>query len=124
MSLSSQILQNRHRLTDISPSNLGTPGYGILPPYLRNNVRFVILKVINSANYLKPLPHGYPWGTLTTKNDPKNAPNTGITRNYDFTIARGHAAPDGYLKPVILINGQFPGPLIQANWGDWIQGES
>jgi FtsP/CotA-like multicopper oxidase with cupredoxin domain len=36
-------------------------------------------------------------------------------------VKRGVIAPDGYSKSVILINGQFPGPLIEANWGDTIQ---
>jgi FtsP/CotA-like multicopper oxidase with cupredoxin domain len=30
-------------------------------------------------------------------------------------------APDGYQKSVILINDQYPGPLVEANWGDWIE---
>jgi FtsP/CotA-like multicopper oxidase with cupredoxin domain len=25
------------------------------------------------------------------------------------------------VKNGITINGQFPGPLIEANWGDWIE---
>ena len=54
--------------------------------------------------------------------DGKRPPKTGVTRFYDFTISRGTVAPDGYSKPSILINGQFPGPLIEANWGDEIQG--
>lgn len=33
-------------------------------------------------------------------------------------------APDGYKKDVLLVNGQFPGPLIEANWGDNIEGKS
>lgn len=24
---------------------------------------------------------------------------------------------------MILVNGGFPGPLIEANWGDWISGQ-
>ena len=44
----------------------------------------------------------------------------GQERSYDFTIARGTIAPDGYQKDVLLINGQFPGPTIEANWGDTI----
>ncbi|KAF7862713.1 hypothetical protein EAF04_007586 [Stromatinia cepivora] len=48
-------------------------------------------------------------------------PNTGRTVNYDWTISRGYIAPDGVNKSVILINGQFPGPLLDANWGDMIQ---
>lgn len=44
-----------------------------------------------------------------------------MIRTYDFTIKREKKAPDGYLKNVLVINGQFPGPLIEANWGDTIQ---
>lgn len=39
-----------------------------------------------------------------------------VIRAYDFTITRGWAAPDGYYKDVMLVNNQFPGPLIEANW--------
>ncbi|KAG5984556.1 hypothetical protein E4U55_004212 [Claviceps digitariae] len=46
---------------------------------------------------------------------------TGVIRSYDFTISRGVLSPDGYEREVILINGAFPGPLIEANWGDTIQ---
>lgn len=49
-------------------------------------------------------------------------PDTNTTRYFDFTVSRALASPDGYQKHVILINGQFPGPMIEANWGDWIQG--
>ncbi|KAI0393026.1 multicopper oxidase [Xylariaceae sp. FL0594] len=48
-------------------------------------------------------------------------PNTAVTRKYEFNISRGIIAPDGYEKSVILVNGQFPGPLIEANWGDFIE---
>jgi hypothetical protein len=50
------------------------------------------------------------------------------------------ASPDGFQKEVILVNGQFPGPIIEANWyvgltlsrlpllslsrGDWIEGKN
>ena len=72
---------------------------------------------------MQPLPNGFPWNLCSSNNtDPKTAPNTGITRHYDFIIKRGKAAPDGYLKEVILVNREFPGPTIEANWGDWIEG--
>lgn len=48
-------------------------------------------------------------------------PDTGVIRSYDFTISRGVIAPDGYQKQVMLVNGAFPGPAIEANWGDTIQ---
>lgn len=39
-----------------------------------------------------------------------------VIRTYDFTVKRGKKSPDGYQKDVLIINGQFPGPLIEANW--------
>ncbi|KAI2632784.1 multicopper oxidase [Xylaria nigripes] len=64
-----------------------------------------------------------PWGDRTSDgSDPyTTAPLTQVTRKYDFTISRGVIAPDGFEKSVILVNGQFPGPLIEANWGDNIE---
>ncbi|KAJ5612304.1 multicopper oxidase-domain-containing protein [Penicillium lagena] len=65
-----------------------------------------------------PMENGVPWGHANPAGD---APNTGVTRHYDFTITRAFKSPDGYNKSVILINDQFPGPMIEANWGDMIQ---
>ena len=48
-------------------------------------------------------------------------PSTGVTRTYNWTIARGNYSPDGYVKSGLLINGQFPGPAIEADWGDQIE---
>ena len=42
----------------------------------------------------------------------------GVTRTYDFTLSRGNIAPDGVNKSVLLINNAFPGPTLEANWGD------
>lgn len=36
----------------------------------------------------------------------------GVTRYYDFTIARSFKAPDGFNKTVLLVNGQFPGVML------------
>ena len=47
-----------------------------------------------------------------------SALGTGPT--YNFNIARGVIAPDGVNKSALLINGAFPGPTIEANWGDTI----
>ena len=70
-----------------------------------------------------PLPNGFPWGLLTAAgtNPYTQSPITGVIRSYDFTVKRGVIAPDGYQKNVLMINGQFPGPAIEANWGDTIQ---
>jgi hypothetical protein len=40
---------------------------------------------------------------------------------YHFTISEAEIAPDGYLTNVTLVNGQFPGPKIEADWGDTIR---
>ena len=52
----------------------------------------------------------------------------GTQHKYDSTlsihVSPSSIAPDGYLKSVILVNGQFPGPVIEANWGDYVEGKS
>jgi len=90
----------------ISGSLLGTLTFPFLPFFLSDN----------------PLPNGYPWGKLTDwgNNPYVHYPNTGVIRTYDFTVNRGLIAPDGYERPVLLVNDAFPGPLIEANWGDKI----
>ncbi|KAI4629445.1 uncharacterized protein J4E87_003709 [Alternaria ethzedia] len=47
-------------------------------------------------------------------------PDTGVTRTYDLHVAYQTIAPDGVTRNGLTVNGQFPGPLIEANWGDWI----
>ncbi|EXL41481.1 hypothetical protein FOCG_16285 [Fusarium oxysporum f. sp. radicis-lycopersici 26381] len=87
-------------------SLLGTFDSPVLPSFLTDN----------------PTPNGYPWSTLNPSTNYYNDyPNTGVIRRYDFSISRGTIAPDGYELGVILVNGQFPGPTIEANWGDTIQ---
>ena len=88
-------------------SLLGTVGLAPLPNFLTSN----------------PLPQGFPWGTATALNtNPYEIPPfTGVIRHYDFTISRGVLAPDGVSREVILVNGAYPGPKIEANWGDTIQ---
>ncbi|KAH8672006.1 Cupredoxin [Tricladium varicosporioides] len=89
----------------------------------QNNYSEPAVEYLQTSDPVTPLPQGFPWGPRNANNtDPyKDTPNTGVIRRYDFTISRGKKAPDGYQKDVLLINGQFPGPLIEANWGDTIQ---
>ncbi|KAI8629543.1 multicopper oxidase [Xylariaceae sp. FL1651] len=47
--------------------------------------------------------------------------NEGQVREYVFNISQALGAPDGFQKPMILVNGQSPGPLIEANTGDTIR---
>jgi FtsP/CotA-like multicopper oxidase with cupredoxin domain len=64
----------------------------------------------------------YPWGSRTAKltDAYHDVPVTGETQSYNFVIERGIKAPDGVPRHVMLINGEFPGPTIVANWGDTI----
>ena len=41
--------------------------------------------------------------------------------NYDFTITRGILTTDGQRKLSWLVNGQSPGPLVEATLGDQIK---
>ena len=62
-----------------------------------------------------------PWGNASVTNtNPEVPPKTGVTRFYNFTISRGVLSPDGVNRSMLLVNGQFPGPMIEANWGDTI----
>lgn len=49
-----------------------------------------------------------------------NAPITCDTVEYDWDITTGPVSPDGVERIAILVNGQSPGPAIEANWGDEI----
>lgn len=51
----------------------------------------------------------------------ETAPDTKVVREYYFDIVNTTAAPDGIERPVLLVNGQFPGPTIEANWGDTVK---
>ncbi|KAK7617054.1 laccase [Phyllosticta citricarpa] len=52
--------------------------------------------------------------------DYDSMPDTGVTRYYNLTVSYQNIAPDGVQREGIVFNGQYPGPLIEANWGDWI----
>ena len=43
-------------------------------------------------------------------------PDTGVTRTYDLHVAYQTIAPDGVTRNGLTVNGQFPGPLVEANW--------
>ncbi|KAI5284553.1 laccase, multicopper oxidase, benzenediol:oxygen oxidorectuctase, partial [Ascosphaera atra] len=46
------------------------------------------------------------------------APETNVTREYWLVAENKVLAPDGVDRPMMVWNGSFPGPLIEANWGD------
>lgn len=69
------------------------------------------------------MPYGKPWGQMSSKNTNyyRDRPETGKTRYYDWTVSKTTASPDGVEVPMLLVNEQYPGPAIEANWGDWIE---
>ncbi|OBZ76092.1 Acid phosphatase [Grifola frondosa] len=47
-----------------------------------------------------------------------NEPTT--TRTYNWVVEEGLGAPDGVVKNMLVVNGIYPGPTIEANEGDRI----
>ncbi|KAK7520592.1 multicopper oxidase-domain-containing protein [Phyllosticta citriasiana] len=50
----------------------------------------------------------------------EQVPNTGVTVEYWFDVVNMDAAPDGYMRPIMAVNGTVPGPAIECNWGDTV----
>jgi len=48
-------------------------------------------------------------------------PVTGKTVHYDLEITKMTLAPDGFPREMLVFNGQYPGPTIEADWGDEIE---
>ncbi|RAL03917.1 extracellular dihydrogeodin oxidase/laccase [Aspergillus ibericus CBS 121593] len=68
------------------------------------------------------LPADIPWhGYDLNTNYYKTTPETNVVREYWFDIVNTTAALDGVERSVLLVNGQFPGPTIEANWGDIVK---
>jgi len=42
-------------------------------------------------------------------------------RQYNLTVHHAILAPDGVAKDMMVINGQYPGPTIEADWGDEVE---
>nr|BAA08486.1 dihydrogeodin oxidase [Aspergillus terreus] len=57
------------------------------------------------------------WSDYT---DPKVAP-PGKLVEYDLTVTQVTISPDGYERLGTVFNGQYPGPLIEADWGDTLR---
>ncbi|KAK0628829.1 Cupredoxin [Bombardia bombarda] len=61
------------------------------------------------------------WGANSiTDNTETVWPSTGVTRTYNFNVAYATLSPDGVAKKMMVVNGQYPGPTIEGNWGDTI----
>jgi FtsP/CotA-like multicopper oxidase with cupredoxin domain len=55
--------------------------------------------------------------SIATDFDNKIPPN-GRERVHDLEITNTTMAPDGFERLVMAINGQYPGPILEANWRD------
>lgn len=51
----------------------------------------------------------------------KSWPNTGRVIQYELEVKNATLSPDGTPKQMLVVNGQYPGPLIEANWGDILE---
>ncbi|KAK3393243.1 Cupredoxin [Podospora didyma] len=62
------------------------------------------------------------WGDFKIDDDVTHSwPNTGVTRRFNFDVQLKTLAPDGVNKLMMTANGQYPGPTIEANWGDDVE---
>ncbi|KAF2197267.1 hypothetical protein GQ43DRAFT_381393 [Delitschia confertaspora ATCC 74209] len=107
----------------IYPSPTVKPHY---PTYSANSTSSVYPTEHRNSTVISPtgtvsLTIESPTGTSTpVDKDCPAMPDTGITRTYEFHVAYQTIAPDGVTRNGLTVNGQFPGPLVEANWGDWI----
>ncbi|KAK3680779.1 multicopper oxidase-domain-containing protein [Podospora appendiculata] len=54
------------------------------------------------------------------RTDYEKAAPVGVTRRYTLDVVENIISPDGVPKETLLFNGQYPGPKIEACWGDEI----
>ncbi|KAH7136085.1 Cupredoxin [Dendryphion nanum] len=100
----------------------GGPAYSSSYPTTTPNPPYPAMS--NSASYSAN--HTRSTGTISygTTVTPAPAcptmPDTGVTRTFELNVAYQTIAPDGVTRNGVTINGQFPGPLVEANWGDWL----
>jgi FtsP/CotA-like multicopper oxidase with cupredoxin domain len=60
-------------------------------------------------------------GADETTNHYEFTPKTCRTVYYNFDITNVTLAPDGQSRIVLAVNGQMPGPLLEASWGDNVE---
>ncbi|CAH7689399.1 multicopper oxidase-domain-containing protein [Phakopsora pachyrhizi] len=86
------------------------------PPLWLSLLLILSLSLVQSSNAIKfNLPELY----LSNHNfEITNVPQV---RHYDFVLSNLTGAPDGYSKSMLVINNQFPGPLIECNEGDTLK---
>ncbi|KAK7458870.1 hypothetical protein VKT23_009880 [Stygiomarasmius scandens] len=63
-------------------------------------------------------PAAAPSGTAYVLDSSFDINDQGVTRTFDWVLSVQTGSPDGYNRSYITINGQTPGPLVEANEGD------
>lgn len=59
---------------------------------------------------------------INTDYETSTPPGTTVSVTWEITEQFNWVGPDGQTKTYVqLVNGQFPGPVLRANWGDTIQ---
>lgn len=44
----------------------------------------------------------------------------GATKEFDFVVTYEPYAPDGFSRNMLLVNGQYPGPVLEVDQDDWV----
>ncbi|PBP19049.1 multicopper oxidase [Diplocarpon rosae] len=84
-------------------------------PHLSRDTKSLVKRCTHSATERSC------WGDYDLTTDYYNVvPDTGVTREYYLELSNTTAAPDGYSRDVLLVNGTFPGPTLFADWGDTV----
>ncbi|RFN44680.1 multicopper oxidase [Fusarium flagelliforme] len=78
------------------------------------------LVTILHTKTVRPTDNGEPEHLAYLLHPQENASRPPTTLVFNWTITSGFKSPDGVVKQVYLVNGQFPGPLIEARSGDRI----
>ncbi|KUJ20827.1 putative extracellular dihydrogeodin oxidase/laccase [Mollisia scopiformis] len=85
------------------------------PKALPQSVHSVSKRCTNSATYRAC------WGDYDLSTNYYDVvPDTGVIREYWFSIENITCAPDGVSRVCLAVNGTIPGPTIIAGWGDTI----
>lgn len=95
-------------------------------PWYLSGVSFILASLLTYALWQRVPPERDSYrvsgrqdgGLVDLFRNPTSSPKL---RSYELTITSGYAAPDGVRRPMLLINGGYPGPLIEGTVGDLIR---
>lgn len=104
--------------TGVYPSGTGIslPGTGISPSGTAGHSSSVTASTAHSSTGITVSTSYTSSSTSVADSACPTMPDTGVTRTYDMHVAYQTIAPDGVTRNGLTVNGQFPGPLVEANW--------